>query len=106
MKKELADYLNKETEKLKSSQKAEGKGLTLSIIAKCSDMFSASLLKEGKTVAEYDGYVPKWFPAPNVTHYGDYVELEIDIATGKILNWKEPTEAQLNETFKPEETTP
>jgi len=30
-------------------------------------------------------------------HCGDYVELDIDIDTGMILNWKKPTKAQLKE---------
>ena len=69
---------------------------TISINAKCSDMFSARL-DDGR---EYDGYVPSWFPNPAASHYGDYVELTIDLETGKILNWKKPTAAQINETFK------
>jgi len=72
------------------------KNKTISISAKCSDMFSASLRENGKTIGEYDGYVPTFFPGQ---HYGDYVTLDIDVTTGKILNWKEPTQAQLDETF-------
>jgi hypothetical protein len=66
---------------------------TISISAKCSDMFSARL-DDGR---EYDGYVPNFFPED---HYGDYVQLDIDLATGQILNWKAPTQKELNETFK------
>ena len=80
---------------------AQIKRKTLSITAKCSDMFSASL-SEGPSILQYDGYVPTWFPNPNEKHYGDYVELKIDVETGQILNWKKPTQAQLNETFKKE----
>jgi hypothetical protein len=61
---------------------------TISITAKCSDMFSAVLRENGKTLGTYEGYVPKFFPGE---HYGDYVELEIDAETGRILNWKKPT---------------
>jgi hypothetical protein len=61
-------------------------------------MFGASLTDNGKDLY-YDGYVPKWFPNPNVQHYGDYVELSIDVETGKILNWKKPNQNQLKETF-------
>ncbi len=68
---------------------------TLQISAKCSDMFCASLDGKG-----YDGYVPDWFPHPYTSHYGDYVILEINLETGQILNWKQPTDAQLKETFK------
>jgi len=73
---------------------------TIKISAKCSDMFSAMLYEDGKATGEMDGYVPRWLPNPSVDHYGDYVELEIDIDTGKIVNWKKPTNAQLRETFK------
>jgi hypothetical protein len=66
----------------------------LTISAKCSDLFSA--LWNGK---EYFGYVPDWLPNKNTKHYGDYVELKIDIETGQILNWVKPTKAQLEETF-------
>ncbi len=66
---------------------------TISIVAKCSDMFSATIL-DGKRSFEYNGYVPKFFPGE---HYGDYVMLDIDIESGKILNWKTPTEEQIEE---------
>ena len=73
---------------------------TIIINAKCSDMFGAALTQDGKTVGEYDGYVPSWFPNPNSNHYGDYVELEIDIETGKIVNWKKPTAENLKDFVK------
>ena len=65
--------------------------MIININAKCSDLFSANC--NGK---HYSGYVPDWMPGQ---HYGDYVTLEIDTDTGKILNWKKPTKAQLDETF-------
>lgn len=70
---------------------------TISFSAKCSDMFGASFLdKDGIDVAEYDGYVPGFFPG---NHYGDYVQLDVDLATGQITNWKAPTLKQINETL-------
>lgn len=71
----------------------------ISINAKCSDLFAASLTQDGKHIGDYDGYVPEFFPG---NHYGDYVELKIDVATGQILNWKKPTQKQLDEIFKKE----
>ena len=68
----------------------------MSIIAKCSDSFSASLHTDGKKVGEYDGYVPIFMPGQL---YGDYVQLKIDIDTGMIVNWNKPTQADLNKTF-------
>ena len=72
---------------------------TIRLTAKCSDMFSASLIKDGKQIGEYNGYVPAWFPNPSVAHYGDYVELEIDVATGQIINWKTPSSTNLDAAF-------
>jgi hypothetical protein len=64
---------------------------TIRISAKCSDLFSACLSVDGKH-KEYNGYVPDFFPEQ---HYGDYVELLIDIDSGQILNWKKPTAKDL-----------
>ena len=73
--------------------------MKLTINAKCSDLFSASLYDDkGNFKGDYRGYVPDFMPGQ---HYGDYVELEIDTDTGKILNWKKPTMAELNKTFSP-----
>jgi hypothetical protein len=42
----------------------------------------------GQKIAELDGeYVPKFFPED---HYGDYLILDINLETGKIINWKKP----------------
>lgn len=71
---------------------------TISISAKCSDLFFASLNVNSELVGEYEGYVPSFFPDE---HYGDYVILKIDIDTGRILNWKKPTEDDLK-IFKKE----
>lgn len=70
--------------------------VTLRITAKCSDLFGAQLIENGKLTGNYDGYVPSWMPGE---HYGDYVELDIDLATGQILNWKTPTIGDVAETF-------
>jgi len=64
----------------------------MEISAKCSDMFNADF--DGK---DYDGYVPDFFPGE---HYGDYVRLKIDIDTGTIVDWKTPTQSELDEMFK------
>lgn len=72
---------------------------TICITAKCSDMFSAVMRKDGKAVGRYNGYVPPWFPTSASQNDGDYVVLEIDITTGRIVNWRKPTAAQLKSTF-------
>ena len=48
--------------------------------------------EQGLEIHSRDGYVPEFFPED---HYGDYLDLKIDIETGQILNWKKPTPAQL-----------
>lgn len=60
----------------------------LSICAKTSDMFSSVYREDGVVKGNYDGYVPNFFPNE---HWGDYIELDIDVDTGQILNWNKPT---------------
>jgi hypothetical protein len=64
-------------------------------------MFWAALMEDGKQVGEYDGYVPSIMPGDND---GDYVMMDIDLATGQITNWKKPTEAEIK-AFKKKLTT-
>ena len=56
-----------------------------------------SVIHPTNPTREYDGYVPDFFPGK---HYGDYVQLEIDADTGKILNWKAPTKEDIDELFE------
>lgn len=59
--------------------------MILKINAKCSDMFSCIIENsKGQELLNYDGYVPNFMPNE---HYGDYVELTIDVKTGKIIDW-------------------
>lgn len=99
MKQELADYLNAQTDKLKEEQrKQRAAPKFICISAKCSDMFGATAYDENDNqVGEsYDGYVPDFMPGE---HFGDYVELTIELATGRIVNWKKPSQKALAETF-------
>ena len=66
----------------------------LKMSAKCSDLFQATLEENGKEIVTYSGYVPDFMPNE---HWGDYVQLDIDIDTGKILNWKKPTDKELKD---------
>ena len=70
--------------------------MILKLSAKCSDNCSVILVDEsGKQIGEEsDGYVPSFIPDGS-----DYIELDIDLKSGRILNWKEPAQEQLNETF-------
>jgi len=42
----------------------------------------------GDEVLDCEGYVPDFFPGQ---HHGDYVQFDIDLETGKIINWEAPT---------------
>jgi hypothetical protein len=71
---------------------------TISFSAKCSDMFGANFFDaKGNEVASYNGYVPDFMPGQ---HFGDYVQLDIDLPTGQINNWKAPTLQQVNDTLE------
>ena len=65
---------------------------TLSLCCKVSDRFQAALTEGATVLKDYEGYVPDLMPG---NHYGDYIELDIDIETGQILNWKKPTDEQV-----------
>jgi len=67
----------------------------ISISAKCSDLCFSELKNNDTVVAEHNGYVPALMPGK---HYGDYVMLDIDLDTGRILNWKKPSVETVEET--------
>ena len=65
----------------------------LELHAKVADSESYTLKDaDGTVLKEHNSYVPDFFPGK---HYGDYIELNIDIDTGQILNWVKPSPAQL-----------
>lgn len=70
---------------------------TISINGKTSDLCCIMFKDEkGSCVGERVGYVPDFMPGE---HYGDYIELDIDIETGQILNWVKPTQKQLKDSM-------
>jgi hypothetical protein len=74
---------------------------TLRINAKCSDLCIAELINDkGESVVEHDGYVPEGLNLGGQYEDGDYVEIDIDIKTGQILNWKPLTEKQVIAALK------
>lgn len=78
---------------IKENKTAEAK--TVWINAKCSDCCVTTLLDgDGNEIIERDGYVPGFMPED---HYGDYVQLHIDLASGVILNWVAPESDDLQE---------
>jgi len=63
------------------------------VVAKCSDLCNVTLIDAaGNEVASHSGYVPDFMPGE---HFGDYIELEIELSTGRILNWKKPSKETL-----------
>ena len=70
--------------------------IIISISVKCSDRFWCQVQGQGYDF-DYEGYVPDFMPDQ---HYGDYVMLDIDIKTGKIVNWNKVTKADLNKLKK------
>lgn len=71
--------------------------MIISISAKCSDLCATMIYNSKRELLyEHDGYVPDFMPDD---HYGDYVILDIDLKTGKILNWT-ATEAKVKAWVK------
>jgi hypothetical protein len=68
------------------------------IYLKCRDEFFCKLYdSNGNMIKDYEGYVPNSI-VPG--EYGDYLDLKIDINTGKILNWKVPDKETLEDFMK------
>lgn len=61
---------------------------TLSFTAKCSDLFGGNIYTDDDdTSIELEGYVPYNIGIGG----GDYIEMKIDIETGKIIGWESRT---------------
>lgn len=70
---------------------------TVKITGKVSDMFSLTAHNEnGDFVGEYQGYVPKEI----FGYSGDYIELTIDLETGKIVGWVKPDDEEVTSILK------
>lgn len=68
---------------------------TLKVHLKVTDSFCATLESAtGTELCCYENYVPDFMPGE---HFGDYVILDIDIDTGQITNWVQPTKQQIEE---------
>jgi hypothetical protein len=71
--------------------------MIINVQAKVSDLGFYTLYSgDGKNLGEHDGYVPDFFPGD---HYGDYLILDIDVESGRIVNWQTPWDKDLEETF-------
>jgi len=70
----------------------------LKLSAKCSDMCAITYTDKDGKETETDGYVPEGIGIGDF--YGDYVEMEIDMETGLIQNWKPVTDEQVKAALK------
>lgn len=88
--------------KLGVKKMVEVEAKELRIHMKVCDMFEGAIYdQDGKQIGEdYEGYVPNFMPGE---HYGDYVILNIDLETGKILNWTPPTKGDIEKFINREE---
>ncbi len=77
-----------------TQQPVQTQAKTLKLYLKVCDQFTATMTDQddSEIFHQDDGYVPEFMPGD---HYGDYVILDIDLDTGKILNWTAPTAEQL-----------
>ena len=73
---------------------------TMCICLKVRDEFACDIHdQDGNCIGWYEGYVPGFFPGD---HGGDYVELEINLDTGMIENWRVPTAEQIEKLINEE----
>ena len=75
----------------------------LRIHMKVCDGFEGAIYdQDGQQIGkDYEGYVPDFMPEE---HYGDYLILNIDLETGKILNWVPPSKEEIEEFINGEES--
>lgn len=84
--------------KINVKKPVEVEAKTLKLYMKVRDEFEATLVdQDGDTLRQYEGYVPGFMPGQ---HYGDYLILDIDIDTGKIVNWQVPTVDEIEQFIK------
>lgn len=78
----------------KSNKPVMAHAKTIHISLKVSGRFNGKIFDEnGNSLIDIEeSYVPDFFPGQ---HYGDYVELEIDLESGMINNWIKPTGEQI-----------
>lgn len=73
----------------------------LIITAKCSDRCTISYEDDnGNILAQNDSYVPEGLTIGGPDDDGDYIDIEIDVKTGQILNWKQVSEANIIKAIK------
>ena len=67
----------------------------LRISAKCSDSCWTEYTDKNGKVTNSDSYVPQGIGIDEEGDCGDYVSMDIDMATGQILNWKPVSDSKV-----------
>lgn len=71
--------------------------MKLSIDAKCSDRFSASLYdNDGNFLGDYSDYVPLGLGIGG----GDYLQMTINLETGQIENWNPTDDEEVKQILR------
>jgi len=71
----------------------------LLVSGKCSDLFDCEYKVNGEVLKEYGGYALEFEGLCG----GDYIFFEVDLDTGKIVNWKPISHEDVIKTFEAEE---
>jgi len=70
------------------------KATTIRVSAKVSDLGDYQLFDQNNNLmCEQSGYVPDIIPG----RWGDYIEIHIDLSTGRIINWTPPTDKEIQD---------
>lgn len=72
----------------------------LKINAKCGDMCSVTLLRQVGNGHYREGPFEGYMPRDLKLGGGDYISLEIDVSTGKIIGWDETAARAVEQYFK------
>ncbi len=82
--------------KIKTKVRVEKEVTEMRMTVKCSDQFGATFHgPDGELLKDYDGYAPGFMPGQH-----DYVVLTIDLATGQIKNWRDPSSRTFVESLQ------
>lgn len=85
--------------KFKIKVEKEVEASTLQVRGKVSDRCSYTLTdQKGLEIVEHDGYCPIWLAhAMGQDGDGDHLFFDINLMTGQIVGWKQPSDADLQE---------
>jgi hypothetical protein len=86
---------------IKTNDNVKVNAKTLSLMCKVSDRFTCDINDpEGNYVGGYNGYVPDFLSGSSGE---DYLDLDIDLETGRIVNWRKPTAKEIENLIQGED---